>query len=308
MSIKQPGPVLMKHGILSFLAVLACLQQVGGLVLCKGEDGHLEIELSQQGACVSCLIEDEHDDPSRGFSVEKDHCGNCVDVALSPSLAVKHTYSEAFFGERCFPVDPGTEAPTSAGHVEFSATAAGNISCSDRDQNDSTDHLNLPETALHPTVLLPRIRGFVCLNQNSIHPFGGFLMLRYLFYGTALSVLAGCAVRHVEIERVASPELGRDFTAFTAPAEPLPREKTPVPVRKTLSVREALALTLLHGPELAAYAYEIRAREALELQAGVLPNPEAVISIENFGGETGFNGTNAAETTLLLGQHIETRR
>ena len=40
-----------------------------------------------------------------------------------------------------------------------------------------------------------------------------------------------------------------------------------------ITLRDALALALLQSPELATYAWEVRAREARILQAGRLPNP-----------------------------------
>lgn len=133
-------------------------------------------------------------------------------------------------------------------------------------------------------------------------------MWKHLSCGTALVVMAGCAAHRFEVERVSPPSLGREFVAFTAPVDPIPpAENVLLSVGKVLSLDDALALALVHSPELAAFSYEIRAREAAALQAGVLPNPEVGLDVENFGGRGAFNGADSAETTLLLSQLIELR-
>jgi len=72
-----------------------------------------------------------------------------------------------------------------------------------------------------------------------------------------------------------------------------------------LTLRETLQLTLTHHPELKVYAYAIRAAEARALQAGLRPNPEFEVEMENLGGTGELSGTDAAETTLALSQLIE---
>lgn len=72
-----------------------------------------------------------------------------------------------------------------------------------------------------------------------------------------------------------------------------------------LSLREALAAALLGSPDLAATAYEIRAREAEALQAGLLPNPEIALELDEFGGTGELGGLDAAEVSLTLSQLIE---
>jgi cobalt-zinc-cadmium efflux system outer membrane protein len=72
-----------------------------------------------------------------------------------------------------------------------------------------------------------------------------------------------------------------------------------------LTMREALAAALLGSPDLAATAYEIRAREAEALQAGRLPNPELALELDEFGGTGELGGVDAAEVSLTLSQLIE---
>jgi cobalt-zinc-cadmium efflux system outer membrane protein len=73
----------------------------------------------------------------------------------------------------------------------------------------------------------------------------------------------------------------------------------------SLSLRQALALSLLRSPDLASFAWESRAREADALQAGLFPNPELKVESENFLGTGPFSDYDNAETTVTLGQLIE---
>ncbi|MGK7346437.1 MAG: TolC family protein [Candidatus Nitrospinota bacterium M3_3B_026] len=105
--------------------------------------------------------------------------------------------------------------------------------------------------------------------------------------------------------------LGRDIPAYTAPARP-PEEtgaaedagsvENPAGV---ITLRDALSLALTGNPELRAFAWDIRAKEAHALQAGLLPNPEASAEVENIGGSGPFRESGSAETTLRLSQLIE---
>jgi len=72
-----------------------------------------------------------------------------------------------------------------------------------------------------------------------------------------------------------------------------------------LSLREAVALTLAKNPDLSAFSWEVRAREARTLQAGLLPNPELNVLVEDIGGSGDFHGARQAQTTITLSQLIE---
>jgi cobalt-zinc-cadmium efflux system outer membrane protein len=61
----------------------------------------------------------------------------------------------------------------------------------------------------------------------------------------------------------------------------------------------------MQNPEFAASSWEVRAAEARALQAGLRPNPEVEVEIEEFGGSGGTSGFDAAATTVVLGQLIE---
>ena len=72
-----------------------------------------------------------------------------------------------------------------------------------------------------------------------------------------------------------------------------------------LSLSEALARALRDSPGLRIYSYQRRAAEADQLQAGLRPNPELGVELENFGGTGSVRGVKSLETTLTLSQLIE---
>jgi cobalt-zinc-cadmium efflux system outer membrane protein len=121
-------------------------------------------------------------------------------------------------------------------------------------------------------------------------------------------MVAGCAPGPLDDDYwpAASP-LGRDLRAARIPPEP---SSAPRPVTDladpagALPLRNAWALALAQGPELAIFAWEIRAEEAAVMQAGLPPNPELEVEIENFGGSDGFSGFDDSETTIAIGQTI----
>src|SRR3989337_3662608 len=72
-----------------------------------------------------------------------------------------------------------------------------------------------------------------------------------------------------------------------------------------MTLPQAQSLALMKNPELAAFSWEVRARDAQAIQAGLLPNPEINVEVENFGGSRNFRGFNVTETTIQLSQLIE---
>lgn len=72
-----------------------------------------------------------------------------------------------------------------------------------------------------------------------------------------------------------------------------------------LSLAEALAHALRDNPEFRVYPYNQRAAEADKLQAGLRPNPDLGVSLENFAGTGDVRGIKSLETTLSLSQLIE---
>src|SRR5688572_9213451 len=70
----------------------------------------------------------------------------------------------------------------------------------------------------------------------------------------------------------------------------LPPEPTGI-----LHLRDALAAALLRNPDLAADAFEVRAREAGLLQARAFTNPTVSVELEDFAGSGSFRGVESAQ-------------
>lgn len=76
-----------------------------------------------------------------------------------------------------------------------------------------------------------------------------------------------------------------------------------VPAQITMA--DALSLALNRNPSLAGFSAEIRARDGAALQAGLRPNPELGVELENFGGNNSLRGFKGAETTIAYSQLVE---
>lgn len=98
--------------------------------------------------------------------------------------------------------------------------------------------------------------------------------------------------------------LGADLPAYHAPAEPA-ADPVATELRGVLSLPQALAAALRHNPTLAAFSWEVRARDAAALQAGLLPNPILETELEDFGGERSRRRFASAQTTIRVAQLIE---
>ncbi|MDO8539665.1 MAG: TolC family protein [Opitutaceae bacterium] len=128
--------------------------------------------------------------------------------------------------------------------------------------------------------------------------------------GAALLLAAGgCATSPAPIaERwVEARPLGRELATFrppreTAAASPAPAIEEPGAM---LGLRQALALALARNPELAAFSWDVRIGEARMLQAGLRPNPEVGLGVENILGTGDFRAAREAQTTLQLSQLVE---
>src|SRR3990172_2571850 len=92
---------------------------------------------------------------------------------------------------------------------------------------------------------------------------------------------------------VVAVEPAEQFSQFAAPPEP-----------SELTLQQALALVLEHNPELKVFSKELRANEAIILQAAVLPNPVLGLEANDFGNQ---RKTDAGDrtATLQIGQLIE---
>jgi cobalt-zinc-cadmium efflux system outer membrane protein len=72
-----------------------------------------------------------------------------------------------------------------------------------------------------------------------------------------------------------------------------------------LTLREAVAAALRHNPDLEAATLTVGTRQAQVWQAGLLPNPELRLEVENVGGSGDLAGVESAESTAKLTQLVE---
>jgi cobalt-zinc-cadmium efflux system outer membrane protein len=73
----------------------------------------------------------------------------------------------------------------------------------------------------------------------------------------------------------------------------------------SLTLRTAAELALAYNPSLAAHGFDLRAAEARRLQAGLRPNPELSVNVEDVLGTGDYREARSAQTTLQLSQVIE---
>ncbi len=129
------------------------------------------------------------------------------------------------------------------------------------------------------------------------------LMVAFVF------VASGCSTPQASKAWPEKQPLGSQLRSFEPPTLPSMQSEADEALsekpKDVITLRDSLAFALLKNPRLRAFAWEIRAREAHVLQAGLLPNPDVSIEIENVEGSGAFKGTDVAETTLQLGQLIE---
>ncbi len=75
--------------------------------------------------------------------------------------------------------------------------------------------------------------------------------------------------------------------------------------RPSVSLPEALARTIARNPDLIAFGYQIEAAEGRLLQAGLAPNPELGVEVENAFGTDTYHSLDRAEVTVTLGWILE---
>ena len=135
------------------------------------------------------------------------------------------------------------------------------------------------------------------------------MLIKLLPLLTMLFVLSvsGCVEQSNEVVLPQRRSLGHEFSTFQPPAKPMEtiEESEIAEPTGVISLREALALALMHNPELKAFSWNVRVSEARQLQAGLWPNPKLEVEVEEVGGGGGRRGFDAAETTIALSQLIE---
>ena len=72
-----------------------------------------------------------------------------------------------------------------------------------------------------------------------------------------------------------------------------------------IDLNEAVARTLLRNPGLIAFGHQLQAQDGRVMQAGLAPNPELTLAVENALGTGEFAGIDGAETTLSIAWVLE---
>lgn len=116
----------------------------------------------------------------------------------------------------------------------------------------------------------------------------------------ALALMAGCTVDIVDKGWQPMRPLGKDLATLRPPVDPKAATQPAIAVEPTgaLTLRQALALAMLHSPELAGASWEVRMAEARAIQASLPPNPEIGFNLESVASPR------VVETALSLGQVI----
>ena len=99
---------------------------------------------------------------------------------------------------------------------------------------------------------------------------------------------------------------GAELPAYQASYEDKNADGFPEVIQTAeLTLSRALALALAQNPELAAFSWEIKARQGMVHQAKLRPNPELGVVVENILGEDENRSFKSADTTLQLNQLFE---
>ncbi|UCD50941.1 MAG: TolC family protein [Phycisphaerales bacterium] len=121
-----------------------------------------------------------------------------------------------------------------------------------------------------------------------------------------LSGLTGCA--SMSADQGAEPEFRADgplteTSIHTDTPEPIVNE--PGESDGPLSLSQAISLVLTRSLELRSCSWDLRAADARQVQAGLRPNPELGVSLEEFGGKGDRDGFDGVETTVAVTQPLE---
>ena len=123
-------------------------------------------------------------------------------------------------------------------------------------------------------------------------------------------LLIGCRSTQPDLE---PRPLGNDLPAYQAPRDG--PERTGADLQRppewqnapgdTLRLQESLALALANNPRLQSFSWEVRAREARALQAGLLPNPTLGAETEDLSTGDPLGDFVDSEQTVQVSQPIE---
>ena len=141
--------------------------------------------------------------------------------------------------------------------------------------------------------------------------FGIRAMIRRLFafaVSLLMFALCGCVDHSIGSDLPDRRPLGKKFQAYQPPTETSSMVADVPPVVEpngVITLRQVLAVALMRNPQLRAFSWEVRAAQARQLQAGLAPNPDLEVEVEEVGGTGARSGFDSAETTIFLSQLIE---
>jgi len=122
-------------------------------------------------------------------------------------------------------------------------------------------------------------------------------------------LLTGCHTGVFDRSWAPPRELGAKLASYRPPAgaqrgaaEAGPAEENPT---GEIALRDALALALLQNPDLAVFSWDVRMAEAKTIQAGLGPNPELEVEVDEFGGSGGKKNFDDSELAVSLSQTVE---
>ena len=82
-------------------------------------------------------------------------------------------------------------------------------------------------------------------------------------------------------------------------------QSEPLENRAAINLSEALTRTIAKNPDLTVFGYQIEAAEGRLQQAGLAPNPEVGVIVEDVFGSDDFSGVDSAQATVTLGWILE---
>jgi len=130
--------------------------------------------------------------------------------------------------------------------------------------------------------------------------------LSLIVLAVCLLGMTGCA--STSADRRAEPDYRADGPAVEMPAHAATPEtdvNEPAETDGPLALSQAISLVLARSLELRSYAWDIRAADARQVQAGLRPNPELGVSLEEFGGKGDRDGFDGLETIVAITQPLE---
>jgi cobalt-zinc-cadmium efflux system outer membrane protein len=131
-----------------------------------------------------------------------------------------------------------------------------------------------------------------------------FLLFMIMLFALGVS---GCVQPNNETISPPPQPLGQEFSTSQPPPKKTETIEPSEAVAPTgvITLRQVLALTLVHNPELKAFSWDVRIQQARQLQAGLWPNPKLRVEVEEAGGSGDRSGFDGAEATIQLSQLIE---